>query len=220
MRYDTAMQRRALRGLVLVLAGVAACTSDDGENDGSSSEGTEDGDTTGDPDAPTLVSGEFVDDTTIRLVFSEPMAAPDGVEPSDFRLSIAAYYPDPDYGGRTYYEDPMLWLCSRTDACFDDYTEVVGVRSDEMDENALLLDLDIFSPYICPIVNSGIEMGIPNAVLPHYRQGDDATVQDVDGDSFSNLGADWVDEEQLGTVALGEYPDYPTLVAIPCDLEP
>lgn len=65
-------------------------------------------DPTSDPGAPPqLLNVVFLDNLTLQLTFSEPMASVDAIDPTLFRLSMAFGIPDDYYadGARTFYQD-------------------------------------------------------------------------------------------------------------------
>lgn len=168
----------------------------------------------GEPGPPTLIAAAFDDDLVIRLTFSEPIASVDEVDPASFRISAATVYAYQAEASTSYY-DPMVLLCSFTDACFEDYTDVVELGCAEDDPAALLLRLDIFAgQYLCPILANAEMYGIEWLLLPHYdAQGG---ISDLDGEPLESIAEHWVQNPELGAQAEGEFPSYPMRIPIPC----
>ncbi len=81
------------------------------------------------PGAPKLIDVQFLDNLTLQLAFNEPMASPDAVDPTAFRLSLGQggnFEPYYDYYGYygykwTFYSDPRFYngeeVC--TQYCWD-----------------------------------------------------------------------------------------------------
>jgi hypothetical protein len=58
------------------------------------------------PGPPQLLEVRFLDSTTIEMRFNEPMLPPDGVDPTQFRLSLGfGQMQDYDYGTFTFYQE-------------------------------------------------------------------------------------------------------------------
>jgi hypothetical protein len=81
------------------------------------------------PGPPMLIDAQFLDNLTVELFFSEPIAPPDGVDPTKFRLSVgvswAGYYGPYGY---TQYLDLGQWngeehceeyCCYNYEYCYD-----------------------------------------------------------------------------------------------------
>jgi hypothetical protein len=206
----------------------AAPTTDETANEeGTSGDGDGDGD--GDPDQlppceqgspgsslpgpPTLVSAAIVGDRLVQLSFTEPIATVDDLDPSAFRLSIAHY---DDYYAETTYLDPLFWICGHTDGCFGDYVEVVELGCVADDPNAMLLRVDILRDDIfCPLFDYQAMYGYVSHLLPHF-DAMIALVADLDGEALASISAEWVTNSELVAGEMGSFPNYPSLVPIPC----
>ena len=69
---------------------LVACTGSGSDGSGSGS-GSATGDEGGNPDAPRFSAAALADGDTISLTFTEALAAPDGVQPALFRLSLGVF---------------------------------------------------------------------------------------------------------------------------------
>jgi hypothetical protein len=173
---------------------------------------------------PELVAADFIPDPyevegrQIRLQFTEPIAPTDEVDPASFRLSVGTYYEaHGEYGPQTWYEDPMLFLCSHTDGCFGRYSEIIDLSCDPEDASAIRITLDFWHPMIC----SGIDFiaehrDPPPALYIHYRPGDPA-VQDLSGEALAGFGGPWFDFP-LTCISYfdGFFPSLDPRISVPC----
>ncbi len=167
---------------------------------------------------PVLQSAVFEDDLLIRLTFSEPIASVDEVDPASFRISVGRYYEGYYEGesGYTLYEDPMAALCSFTDACSDNYTDVVEIGCAPDDPTSVLLRVDILHhEYLCPIFDDASTYGLEFEFLPHYDAAA-GMITDLDGEPLESIAEHWVQSEELGAYVEGNFPDLPMRVPIPC----
>ena len=187
--------------------------------------GGDDGPTCGDtslaslPGPPTLVAAQMIDNTLLRLTFSEPLAAVDGVDPASFRLSWT--WSSGGYYSYTSYYDPAAALCGSTDYCTGQYTEVVELRCAPGDPTSLILRVENFSEYICGIINdlSGVYQDYTSPLLPHF----DAmigTITDLDGEPLASIGPDFVTEPDVYLDVEGEFPNYGMRIPIECPQPP
>ena len=170
------------------------------------------------PGPPTLVAAQMIDNTLLRLTFSEPLAAVVDVDPASFRLSWTWSSPGYDgYAGYTSYYDPAAALCGSTDYCPGQYTEVVELRCAPGDPTSLILRVENFSQYICGIIDdlSMINPDYTSPLLPHF----DAmigTITDLDGEPLASIGPDFVTEPDVYLDVEGEFPNYAMRIPIEC----
>ena len=91
------------------------------------------------------------------------------------------------YEGYTSYYDPVAALCSSSDYCTGEYTEVVELRCAPGDPSSLLLRLDNFPTQICVIINqlTGVYSEYTSPLRTHF----DAmigTITDLDGEPLAD----------------------------------
>lgn len=212
------MHLRAHQGLRLSFTGMLLA--------GCQQPGSEDGPTCGDtsleskPGPPTLVAAQLLDNTLLQLTFSEPLAAVDEVDPASFRLSwvfSGASYAG--YEGYTSYYDPVAALCSATDYCTGQYSEVVELRCAPGDPTSLLLRLDNFPTQICVLINQLTGLyEYTSPLLPHF----DAmigTITDLDGEPLASISPDFVSEPDVYLDVEGVFPNYAMRIPIECPSE-
>jgi hypothetical protein len=176
-------------------------TGDAGDGDAGDGDGDA-GDGDGDNSIPlALVSGR-TDETGafVLLRFSEPIAPPDGVDPTDFRLSLGsstAFYYQGDlewafssYYDPGYYDQPAMKLAA------------VSIGPGEMPTDLVLRFESPLVSYVCEYiaeVNVELEMANPMpefegriGLYPHYSPG--ATpVRSADGEALQPIGPEWVE---------------------------
>jgi hypothetical protein len=206
------MDSRKLLGLSFTGALLAGCQPGD-------EEAAQCGDTSlaSKPGPPTLVAAQLIDNTLLRLTFSEPLAAVDEVDPASFRLSWTFSGPGYDgYEGYTSYYDPVAALCSATDYCTGEYTEVVELRCAPGDPSSLVLRLENFPTHICNIINQFSNYyGYTSPLLPHF----DAmigTITDLDGEPLASISPAFVSEPEVWLDVEGEFPNYAMRIPIEC----
>ncbi len=232
---------RWVEGVVLGLAMVAVgCgQSDPGDENSDETDGTGtdgDGDTGEVPNNGIALelelarfgkSGRF-----LLLRFSEPMAPVDGVDPSDFRVSLALASRYHDYGqihASTAYWDPLYYLG------YDDYAGYSQLTPDLIANGKQPTDivLRFASPMTAAACSSyqimqadieqldedpGFQAKI--GLFPHYSPGA-VKVESADREALAPIGADWVElpapymylDDQFGWLDLDPQID------IPCDVE-
>ena len=155
--------------------------------------------------APQLVSAR-TDDTGkyVYLRFSEPMAPPDGVDPSDFRISQATTYTDffYDYYGNsvqasfTSYYDPYFYF---------DYepTIITNVIAGGFERDLVLEFAQPISPETCELLElrqmeieqmkqQDSDFDARAELFPHYSPGG-TLVRSAQGETVAAIGPEWVE---------------------------
>lgn len=229
----------ATLGLGLAVAATGCAGRDVGGLDasGSESDAAGDGDTGPLPDNGIpleLVLAQF--DPSLEFVllrFSEPMAAVDGIDPADFRLSFTStsrYLYEGTVYAFTYYADVHYMLVYNYVA----YTEFVPLVFDEIANGALATDIvlrfaepldsrtcwhygevEAYAQELDQEPDNDARVGL----FPHYSPGA-VPVQSADGQSLAAIGAHWVEhgspfifeEQEFG------WPYLDPQVAFPCDV--
>jgi hypothetical protein len=245
-------QRTWFEGALLGLAIVAAGCADDkgGNDDETGTEGDGDGDTgdpTGNPDtgeedtgpndiplelelAAFNKTGQF-----LLLRFSEPMAPVDGVDPNDFRVSLAtairsvynyygyqyvyqsSSYADPNYAlvDYYYYGNPVSPLVADLIVNGNQNTDII------------LRFVEPLVPQACP---NFVELKAnyeeydswPNydakvGLFPHYSPGA-VPVESADGEVLAPIGPEWVEIPELYWTNYDQFgwPNLDPAIEIPC----
>lgn len=169
------------------------------------------------PGPPTLVAAQLIDNTLLRLTFSEPLAAVDEVDPAAFRLSWTWSGGSDYYGAYTSYYDPAAALCGSTDYCTGQYTEIVELRCAPGDPRSLILRIENFSDYICGIIDdlSMINPEYTSPLLPHFDAMIGA-ITDLDGEPLASISPAFVSEPNVWLDVEGEFPNYAMRIPIEC----
>ncbi len=195
------------------------------EGDSTAATGDGDGDeTVGPNDVPfELVSaamnltGEF-----IALRFSEPVGSLDGVDPSDFRISVARPYQLCSGGGgcvdKTGYWDANFYVAYYLD--YAPYGPPPGSDRFEVDLLApgnMATDVSLhFAVPLDPVFCEYFE-GYPAPLFVHFAPGP-IPVRSADGEPLAAIGPEWVD--YVGPIPAmgvdGEFPNLDPRVPIPC----
>lgn len=215
----------ALASGALALSG---CFSDEGIPAPGEPESTSDGDptasttepATGEPsEPPQLISVQRVE-TALLLKFSEPVEAPDEIDPEQFRLSAAIVHPD---GLKTVYYDPGPWniYCYESSKGMEDCYEVeltaflveAGAQPDEL---VVEFFTEIY-PSTCMELDARAKaVGSTGALYLHYSD-DGAPIADLDGEPLVAIGEPWVLEQFSTELAVpGKFPFLNPLLPIPC----
>lgn len=180
-----------------------------------------------DATAPILIEGRFTEPGVVELVFSEPLAPPDGVDPKKFRLSAARGMTDEYRTGclaSTDYCDLSLGLgdyaCNRCGSYYgddDDCPDMIEVASLELredDPTRLVLGLSApIRPLLCLQIDyAGDDAGI----MVHYSSRDIPTVTSTDGTRVEDIAPLWVLEGERDDHQDALFPARDAFVAIRC----
>jgi hypothetical protein len=250
-------QRTWFEGAMLGLAIVAAgCADDKGNNEEETgTEGDGDGDTgnpdTGNPDTGNPETGDgdtgpndiplelelAVFNKTgkyLLLRFSEPMAPVDGIDPSDFRVSLAttwqyfsAYYGyvykssnywDPNtYLGYEYYYYGYGYkpLVADLIANGSQPTDIVLRFVDELEEGACQQFVNLQASYADYDAQPNADAKI--GLFPHYSPGA-VPVESADGEVLAAIGPEWAEFPGQGMSLYYEFgwPNLDPQIEIPC----
>jgi hypothetical protein len=145
---------------------------------------------------PTVLDAELLPDGKhLRLYLSEPVMPTDGIDPNDFRLSVAMSYAYRLYAYAYYYDLGEL----------GENGEMLGIRSLENAGTTLELELDQFvDPAYCMEFEQELqsmrgEPGIraDGGIFLHYAPGERPIVDD-DGDAMSAIAGEWVLRKRRG----------------------
>lgn len=162
------------------------------------------------PPGPEIMGGEWVDNDTLRLRFSEPILDVAGVDPAKFRITSSGYYVDGtgtwylDIGG---YEDPPRRV------------DVKSLMNDPGDDAALLLDIDGTVDLVCErmaVWEQSPDLYSDIAFFPTYVSSPPPHIVNAEGGELEAFGAHWVLREKLFTIIDGFYPELDTDLGIPC----
>jgi hypothetical protein len=216
-------------------SGGSGSESGGSESGGSESGGSESGGSeSGDDSAPQLLSA-WTDETGkyIVLRFSEPMAPPDDVDPSDFRISHAKTTdflgggPGSNY---TMYRDPHILFWEYYYEYGDPPTMPSVITSVTAGELATDLVLEFAVPLpldACDILEqeqaliaNNIQFDVIDdgrvGLYPHYSQGSPNAIRSAQDEPLESIGEEWVLLD--GIVMSNEEFGFPNLVPqIPID---
>jgi hypothetical protein len=144
---------------------------------------------------PTVLDAELLGDGKhLRLHLSEPVAPTDGVDPNDFRLSLAMAYAYKLYAYAYYYDPGEL----------GDTGELLSMRSLQANGATLELELDQFiDPAYCAEFQAELEgaqepgIRVDGGLFLHYAPGERA-ITDNDGNEMRAIAAEWVLHRRRG----------------------
>jgi len=145
---------------------------------------------------PTVLDAELLPDGKhLRLYLSEPVTSTEGVDPNDFRLSVAMAYQYRLYAYAYYYDLGEM----------SESGEMLGVRSLEDEGATLELELDQFvDPAYCMEFELEIQsmrsepgMRADGGIFLHYAPGERPIIDD-DGNAMSAIAAEWVLRKRRG----------------------
>lgn len=150
---------------------------------------------------PTLEAANFeLGGASLILRFSEPVVVPEGIDPSNFRISLAMH----EYFEETT-DEPAWGSSDLWDPNFranGGSLNVVGVSSGA-EANEVVLEFDVpIDPTICALIHERelefAEYGDKGVgqigLLAHYGIGgpEEPYLEDLEGIAASSFGADWV----------------------------
>jgi hypothetical protein len=146
--------------------------------------------------APTVLDAELLGDGKhLRLHLSEPVTPTEGVDPNDFRLSIAMAYAYKFYAYAYYYDPGEL----------GETGELLSMRSLQAEGAELELELSQFvDPAYCAefereIMDMQGEPGVraDGGLFLHYAPGERG-ITDSDGNHMAAIAAEWVLHRRRG----------------------
>lgn len=176
-----------------------------------------------------LLEGRFLDFERVELVFSDPLAPVDGVDPRKFRLSIARFDHIETPGGcdssSEYCE--LSWglddlgcvLCGssyfRPDEECPEPTLVDELTLDPDDDSRLNLHI---SPPISELRCEQLEfVGAAANIIVHFSSFDVPTITDQRGRALEAIAPHWVLSGDMRTFRHAEvFPALDALVPLPC----
>jgi hypothetical protein len=160
-------------------------------------------------------TGKFV-----ALRFSEPVAPIDGVDPRDFRISLAqpiyscnydACYTQTTYWDVNFYADHYAGYEPYSDARLE--TDLIALGN--MPTDIVLRFETEVDPIICDFFPGEGDLDV---LFVHYSPGE-VPVRSADGEVLAPIGPEWV--EVAPNYVWGVYGEFPNLnpqIAIPCNL--
>lgn len=140
--------------------------------------------------SPTVLEAELLPDGKhLRLQLSEPVTPTDGVDPNDFRLSMAMAYAYKFYAYAYYYDLGEL----------GDTGDLLNIRSLQNRGDTLELELDQFiDPTYCAEMEAELQdmrsepgVKVDGGIFLHYAPGQQPIV-DEDGNAMAAIAAEWV----------------------------
>lgn len=201
---------------------------------------TVDPDTTGPPPEmpgpPQLIAAEMLDNLTLQLSFSEPLAPPNSVDPQQFRLSIAyapkgGYY----YQYNTYYQEVGNWNGDCEEYCYE-YCYDTGCNEqcweycqpgpqlrvaafeqlyDRPDLLLLFFDNGIGSSVCTQLENFPSEW--TRGLFIHYTPEGSAPITDNSGELLADIAEHWaLQPNRQWAYNQGTFPFMEPVIPIPC----
>lgn len=188
------------------------------------------------PGPPQLIAAQLIDNLTLELTFSEPLAPPNSVDPQQFRLS-AAYAPKGEYYYQynTYYQELGNWNGSCEEYCYDycydtgcydqcwDYCQpgppvrIAGIVQPAGRPDLLWLSLDngIGSGVCSQIVNFPPKW--TKGLFIHYTPEGNAPVTDTAGELLADIAEHWaLQPNRQWSYNQGTFPFMEPVIPIPC----
>lgn len=184
---------------------------------------------------PRLIDGEFVNATTLELLFNEPLAPADAVDPNKWRLSMAYaneyYYYDPYTS--TIYADPGIvgtgqyycWNECWYDECYEycywqqEHVTVTKVTHHPSDPARIRLTLShpMNDEHCDWIAGSGWGNTSGNGFHVHYSNNGSPHVTDLNGNALDAIAEHWVlSASDYYDSVQGSFPSMPSLIPIAC----
>lgn len=187
------------------------------------------------PGPPQLIAAQVLDQFTIELFFSEPIATISAIDTKKFRLS--ASFSNAYYSQATWYSDLGRWngeeVCN--EYCYGDYTEgpencyewcytpagpnvnvqsvVNGYYADRV---LLTLDQQI-TPNLCKQLQDRIEQGAETAAIFLHYSNNGQGLTDLDGEQLDAIAEHWVLlTQQYYSYQQGTFPAMNPFIPIAC----
>jgi hypothetical protein len=196
----------------------------DGDDTAEGADTSDDADTSdGDPSGSgefELVEAAFADEFgTLVLTFSDPVAPVDGVDPADFRVSMAMTM-SYEYMGMqydiSYYADPNVYVDG------DAMPIAMTAIAQGPNPNQISLTLDpVFDLAACATLEDTLADTPPDAMVEghffvHHAPGD-IPLSFEGGPELAAIGPDWVMEPEISSyVATFGWPSLDPQIPIPC----
>jgi hypothetical protein len=184
---------------------------------------------------PQLIAAQVLDQFTVELFFSEPIATISGIDTAKFRLSAA--FSNAYYAQGTWYSDLGRWngeeVCH--EYCYGDYTEgpencyewcytpagpnvhVQGVLNGYTSDRVLLtLDQPITSN-LCKQLQDRIENGADTAAIFLHYSNNGQGITDLEGEQLDAIAEHWVLlTQQYYSYQQGTFPSMNPFIPIAC----
>jgi hypothetical protein len=188
------------------------------------------------PGPPQLIAAAFLDNLTLSLTFSEPLAPPQSVDPRQFRLSTA-YAPKGNYYYQynTYYQEVGNWNGACDEYCYEycydtgcyeqcwDYCQpgppvrvaVVSQPAERPDMLVLSLDNGIGSGVCSQLENFPEQWS--KGLFIHYTPAGNAPVTDIAGELLGDIAEHWaLQPDRQWAYNQGTFPFMEPVIPIPC----
>jgi hypothetical protein len=187
---------------------------------------------------PQLIDAYFLTDTTLQLVFSEPIAPTTGVDPAKFRLSVgyvgSGYYE----GYSTNYNDVGNWngeeycyeycgcnfICDTEGECYEYCYTMQGpiLHVSGMDNgpasHQVVLTLDHpVKPGVCGVLKDLEQYGYEGGLFVHYSNNGFPGIVDTQSEPLDAISEHWVlRPNDRWASQQGDFPFMDPYIPIPC----
>lgn len=154
-----------------------------------------------------LLDASWVDDSRIRLTFTDEVADVGETDPGKFRISAGGYYLD---GTGTWYMDL---------GAYDDPPRRTGVTALENDGgDAVVLTLDGSNVSACDKMEEWLEdPEFANvAFYPTYAAGGGPGLEDLDGNRLASIAPAWVASDEEYLVLEGRFENMVPTIPFDC----
>jgi hypothetical protein len=188
------------------------------------------------PGPPQLIAVGFLDNSTLALTFSEPLAPPQSVDPTQFRLS-GAYAPKGDYYYQynTYYQEIGNWNGPCDEYCYEycydtgcheecwEYCQpgppvriaAISQFPDRPDILQLALDNGVGAGVCSQLTNFPEQW--TTGLFIHYTPDGSAPVTDNAGELLGDIGEHWaLQPERQWAYNQGTFPFMEPVIPIAC----
>jgi hypothetical protein len=188
---------------------------------------------------PQLIDAYFLTEDTLQLVFSEPIAPTDGVDPTKFRLSLA--HTSSGYYGESYtthYNDVGNWngeeycyeycgcnfICDTEGECYEwCYTmqgpilHVSGMENGPASHQVVLTLDHPIKPSVCGVLKDIQEYGYDGGLFVHYSNNGFPGIVDTQSEPLDAIAEHWVlRPHDRWANQQGDFPFMDPYIPIPC----